>query len=190
VTGFFFVSGRLCLELVGTRLWRRSRRTELLDRPDSLARWAVEADVVDRLEDADSHGLARITGLREVVYELAADRVLPPELRPSPRGDVKAIDHLNDAAGLPLPRLRMTSTGTVSRAGRVDEVLGAVARDAIELLASPDAERMKECANPECTRLFVDLSRSFARRWCGMAECGNRHKAATYRQRRREEASG
>jgi predicted RNA-binding Zn ribbon-like protein len=47
---------------------------------------------------------------------------------------------------------------------------------------------MKECANDECTRLFVDLSRSGARRWCGMAECGNRHKAATYRQRKKEQS--
>jgi predicted RNA-binding Zn ribbon-like protein len=42
---------------------------------------------------------------------------------------------------------------------------------------------VRECLNEECTRLFVDLSRSANRRWCGMAECGNRHKVANYRKR-------
>lgn len=184
-----FVSGRLCLDLAGTRLWRRGRRQELLASPGHAARWAAEAHVVDQVERADSHGLTRLVGLREAVYELAADRVLPPELRPRAGQDVSATDRLNDTAALPPPRLRMDETGALSRSGGMDEVLGAVARDALELFGSADIERVKECGNPECTRLFVDLSRAFARRWCGMAECGNRYKAATYRQRKRERAT-
>ncbi|MGW2072678.1 CGNR zinc finger domain-containing protein [Streptomyces sp. NPDC001953] len=44
---------------------------------------------------------------------------------------------------------------------------------------------MKECANPDCTRLFVGLSHSGARRWCAMAECGNRQNAARHRERKK-----
>jgi predicted RNA-binding Zn ribbon-like protein len=95
---------------------------------------------------------------------------------------------VNEAARLPLPKHQLDASGRVLRTGGVDEVLGAVGRDAVDLVGSPQFSRMKECANDECTRLFVDLSRSGARRWCGMAECGNRHKAATYRQRKKEQS--
>jgi predicted RNA-binding Zn ribbon-like protein len=42
----------------------------------------------------------------------------------------------------------------------------------------------RECERPACTRLFVDRSRGGTRAWCGMAECGNRVKAADYRARK------
>lgn len=80
---------------------------------------------------------------------------------------------------------QMNAQGVLTRLGGIDEVLGAVARDTIDLLSSPQISRMKECAGSGCTRLFVDVSRSGARRWCGMAECGNKRKAADYRQRKR-----
>ncbi|MBF8191464.1 CGNR zinc finger domain-containing protein [Nonomuraea sp. K274] len=44
--------------------------------------------------------------------------------------------------------------------------------------------RVRECARPECTRIFVDRSRGGKRQWCGMEECGNRIKAANYRSRK------
>ncbi|RZQ61035.1 hypothetical protein EWH70_26610 [Amycolatopsis suaedae] len=95
------------------------------------------------------------------------------------------LARINDAARLPLPRVQVNRNLRLPRAGGVDEVLGYVARDAVELLGSSQLDRVKECSNPECTRLFVELSRSGARRWCGMAECGNKYKSASYRQRRK-----
>ncbi|WP_406457164.1 CGNR zinc finger domain-containing protein [Streptomyces sp. NBC_01622] len=178
---FVFVSGRLCLDLAGTMLWRRTRRTELLDSPEALALWIAQAAILDEAGEMTPHDLARVKTLREALYDLTLTITADgPDLS---REDELAL--VNDAARLPVPRVQLDCTGTLSRLGGVDEVLGYVARDAIELLGSPHAARVKECANPECTRLFVDLSRSAARRWCGMAECGNRHKAASYRERRK-----
>jgi len=37
--------------------------------------------------------------------------------------------------------------------------------------------RLRPCANPECSRFFVDRSRNNQARWCSMATCGNRMKA-------------
>jgi predicted RNA-binding Zn ribbon-like protein len=188
VTSFVFVSARLSLDLAGTVLWRRSRPTELLTSPRSLEAWITQASVVDRPERIDSDALDRVRALRESIYRLASARVLHNAADPRAAKDIGA---LNDAATLRPPRLVMDEEGAgLSRLGGPDEVLSAVARDAIELFASPDMARTKECANPECTRLFVDLSRTTARRWCGMAECGNKHKAATYRRRRREATTG
>lgn len=95
---------------------------------------------------------------------------------------------MNEAVRSPLPRYQLGEDGQLTRTGGVDEVLGAVARDTVGLLGGSDFARVRECLNEDCTRLFVDLSRSTNRRWCGMAECGNRHKVATYRKRRRQAA--
>ena len=182
VDEFVFVSGRLCLDLAGTRLWRRSLRTELLGSPGDLRRWIGAARLVDDPGVVDARALERVRRLREAAYTLVRNWPLGD----SPDSAVEeALAEVNEAARLPLPRHQLDATGRVLRTGGVDEVLGAVGRDAVDLVGSPQFSRMKECANDECTRLFVDLSRSGARRWCGMAECGNRHKAASYRQRKK-----
>jgi predicted RNA-binding Zn ribbon-like protein len=53
---------------------------------------------------------------------------------------------------------------------------------AAELVALLEAsgERVRPCANPECVLWFVDTSRPGTRRWCSMAACGNRDKAARH----------
>jgi hypothetical protein len=37
--------------------------------------------------------------------------------------------------------------------------------------------RLRPCANPECTKFLIDHSRPNTARWCSMSECGNRMKA-------------
>jgi predicted RNA-binding Zn ribbon-like protein len=61
--------------------------------------------------------------------------------------------------------------------------LSAVARDAIELIGGPQAGRVRECAAPDCAFLFVDTSRSGARRWCAASRCGNREHVRKHRSR-------
>jgi predicted RNA-binding Zn ribbon-like protein len=78
----------------------------------------------------------------------------------------------------------------VANAGRRTEAtpaqaLSSVARHAIEILSGPEVPLLKECANPECTRVYVDRSRGMRREWCGMDPCGNKMKAAAYRARKR-----
>ncbi|MGW4073016.1 CGNR zinc finger domain-containing protein [Streptomyces asiaticus] len=187
---FVFVSGRLCLDLAGTKLWRRGLRTELLTSPSDVSRWISQAELLDDPGPMDTRGLERVRRLREAVYTLV--RSWPPG-GPSDGGpwDAEfrdALAEVNDAARLPPPRHQLDASGRLTRTGGVDEVLGAVARDAVDLLSSAQFAKTKECANPDCTRLFVDVSRSGARRWCGMAECGNKHKAASYRKRKKQQA--
>ncbi|MEV5778259.1 CGNR zinc finger domain-containing protein [Streptomyces antimycoticus] len=180
---FVFVSGRLSLDLAGTLLWRRSRRIELLSRPDDLRRWIHQAGLLDAPGSLDARALQRVCRLREAVYVLV--RAWP--LAPAADDDLReALAEVNEASRLPLPRHQLDEAGQLTRTGGVDEVLGAVARDAVDLMGGADFTRVRECQNEECTRLFVDLSRSTNRRWCGMAECGNRHKVASYRKRRQQ----
>jgi predicted RNA-binding Zn ribbon-like protein len=37
---------------------------------------------------------------------------------------------------------------------------------------------VRKCEGTTCTLWFLDVSKAHARRWCSMAVCGNRAKAA------------
>jgi predicted RNA-binding Zn ribbon-like protein len=49
--------------------------------------------------------------------------------------------------------------------------------------ATPD--RIRRCAHPDCVLHFLDTSARGTRRWCSMAVCGNRAKAARHYARSR-----
>lgn len=53
-------------------------------------------------------------------------------------------------------------------------------------LLERDPSRLRRCANPECVLHFFDISKRGDRRWCSMAGCGNRAKAARHYARRRQ----
>jgi len=74
----------------------------------------------------------------------------------------------------------------VSDQGDLEACLAAIARAAVDALRPENLHRIKACEGTECTRLFVDSSRAANRRWCGMAGCGDRAKAAAYRARKRD----
>lgn len=175
-----FVSGRVSLDLAGTLKWRRSAHPEeLLPDGVAVADWIVEAGLLTGRLEVDEHGVAAIRQLREIVY--AATRAEPDRMI--------ARAELQQYADVPPVRSVLLDHG-IERQGELAAVLSTVARDAIELIGSTDIDRVHECGRPECTRLFVDGGRGKRRRWCGMAECGNRVKAAEYRRRRRAEQAG
>jgi len=53
----------------------------------------------------------------------------------------------------------------------------------LDLLGREPA-RIRRCASPDCVLHFYDTSRNGTRRWCSMAGCGNRAKAARHAARR------
>ena len=61
-------------------------------------------------------------------------------------------------------------------------VLAMIAADAAELLGTDLRERLRICPGPGCRGRFLDDSPAGRRRWCSMAVCGNRNKAAMHRQ--------
>jgi predicted RNA-binding Zn ribbon-like protein len=63
-------------------------------------------------------------------------------------------------------------------------VFAEVVRDAVGLIATGEARRLKVCGNPNCTWLFYDESRNVSRRWCDAATCGNLLKVRAHRARR------
>lgn len=173
VTTFAFVSGNAGLDFAGTLQHRRSGPIELLTAPEELARWVVAAGILSAEPPVAAEELAGAVELREAIYRLASGAGAP--------GDRELVNGVaaRSPAGVALVE------GVVVRTGEVRSALATVARASVELLGGPLAVQVRECGDETCTRLYVDTSRGGSRRWCGMAECGNRAKAAAFRARHR-----
>ncbi|MFB7919420.1 CGNR zinc finger domain-containing protein [Streptomyces sp. NPDC056061] len=162
-----FMCGDPALDFAPTLRERRSARFEMFASPDRLGAWYVESGIVDRA-----------TAVREAVHRLVTDR------RRGDTFDAEALEVLHGAARRPSAPPQLTVSGRWTEATQ-EEALSAVARQAVEFLSGPDVPLLKECGNPECTRVHIGRSRSVRRQWCGMESCGNRIKAAAYRARKK-----
>jgi predicted RNA-binding Zn ribbon-like protein len=58
-----------------------------------------------------------------------------------------------------------------------------------DLVCRNDLTFVRKCEGPTCTLWFVDVSKGHGRRWCSMAVCGNRAKAAAHRARVRRDST-
>ena len=176
---FPFRSGRLCLDFAATLGSRGQLNLERLQEPSDLERWLAKADL-GVPGPASRDDLAAAVRLREAIYGLVlldpgrrlpgAARVVNQMAAPAP-----LVPEIDDAGR----RSAWAPGGTVAQA------LSSVARDAIDLLSGPLIARVRSCAGPDCTILFIDSSRPGARRWCSMEACGNQAKSAGLRQQRR-----
>ncbi len=70
----------------------------------------------------------------------------------------------------------------------IDDALARLAEPLVTELTAGHPERIRVCASDTCQWVFYDASRTSRRRWCDMATCGNRAKAARHRARAREES--
>ena len=180
---FEFDYGRLCLALVGTLRERDGLRLELLRSPRDLARWCRRAGVLTTMPEApEPADLVLARSLREAVFSLISTCAAGRAPDPSTVSTINGFAQRSP----PTPHLTASADGVRWHATHpVRACLSAVARDAIELVAGDDLARVKSCASPTCSALFVDRSRPGSRRWCSMQRCGNRAKQSSRRRRQR-----
>jgi predicted RNA-binding Zn ribbon-like protein len=183
VREFDFVAGNVALDFVATVGERTSTAVERLPTTADLADWTVLAGLLDRPPRVTRADLAAARDLREALHELVV------ALTSGDRLPAAALARVNAAAARAPVTARLDDDG-VHRSGDVPAVLSEVARAFVHLAAGPDRTLIRWCADHACTRPFLDRSRGGRRRWCGMAGCGDRAKAAAYRERRRREAVG
>ncbi|MGO4301646.1 CGNR zinc finger domain-containing protein [Leifsonia sp. RAF41] len=175
---FEFVAGNLALDFVATVAERRTTAEERLPTAGDLAQWFVDAGVVDAPPAVDETAYRLALQLRESIWGLLttdADRPL----------DESAVADLNRQAASPVPVASLDADRRVTTEGDLPACLAAVARAAIDAFRPENARHLKWCEGTDCTRPFLDASRASNRRWCGMAGCGDRAKAAAYRARKR-----
>jgi predicted RNA-binding Zn ribbon-like protein len=197
------IGGALCLDFVNTSGWRGDPDSEdTLDDYEDLAAWASHAGA---LSDAEKDDLSRRSrseraeavavyrraiALRETLYRAFSALALG---RPVDSADLEAINAAVDEAYAHL-RLTPASQGFVwawnGNEHSLELPVWMIARSAADLLLSDRLDRVRQCAGEKCDWLFVDASRNASRRWCDMADCGNREKARRNYARRRDAAGG
>ena len=175
---FEFIADRPVLDLLSTIAERGTRDDEKLQSEQNLASWIEQSGIVDTAPPVTNQALERAKALREAMFRLVASLIE----HQTPSATDRAL--VNAAAEASPPLLRLDDDG-LHRYGDVDAVLALFARDCLDLFDSPDRAALRWCADPNCTRPFIDRSRGQRRRWCGMKGCGDRAKAAAYRRRRR-----
>lgn len=71
----------------------------------------------------------------------------------------------------------------------LDDALARLADPLVREIGAGRSDRVRICANDTCRWVFYDESRAGRRRWCDMASCGNRAKAARHRARVKAKAA-
>jgi predicted RNA-binding Zn ribbon-like protein len=164
-------AGRLCLDFIRT-LRYRGTPSETEELPDERA-WGAWIDQFGPFATPVRPESARdARSVREAVHELVTGA-----LRPSSR------QRLNRFAALPVPAPSLTPSGELrwQASDPASAMLALVARDALELVTSPEFARVRRCAGERCGALFLDTSRPGTRRWCSMGVCGNQAKKSAHR---------
>lgn len=183
---FWFDGGAVCLDFAHTGGEGAYEVFESLHEPADLGEWLAQPPLAVVLTVPASAGeLTSAKALRQAIWEAAHARAAR---HPLPSDAVATINRAAAAAPLQ-PKLAADGTTVEwSQPVHVTQALSSLAREMIELLSGPLAERIRECASDNCPLVFVDSSRPNARRWCAMERCGNRHKLRALRARRATDA--
>ena len=158
----------LALDLVNTR-WRAE---DLLVGPGGLAVWLHSNGLADRWP-ADPAALAALRQARDALVTVITD----PD-RSGPLNDVLARGRV---------RRSLVDGQPAEETELADPHWGPAwlaADNYLELLRRGPG-RIRRCAGHGCILHFFDTSKNGTRRWCSMAGCGNRTKAARHYERRR-----
>ncbi|MEV0175384.1 CGNR zinc finger domain-containing protein [Streptomyces sp. NPDC050803] len=189
-----FDAGRICLDLLAT-----THPMERLDSVEVLCAWITGSGLVPPgtvLTHADASWLVDFRELRGRVGQLVRGSLLAEARSRSsydpsygPSYDL-ALAGVNDTARAapPAPRAVRAQDGALVRElERPPEraaLLGAVARDTVELLTDPVARAgLRQCEGDNCPIVYLDTSRGRRRRWCSSEVCGNRERVARHRRR-------
>lgn len=174
-----FSGGALALDVANSVILRfdRDRSVDRFATKDQLAafpaaaeRFCAERALFGSIAPVEASNTAGFLRLREAIDRHFRAQVLG-------QADRETLADLLEAAAL---MLRSASSETALEA--------ATARSALQLVATPEPDRLKICGN--CGWLFLDRSKNRSRTWCDMAVCGNRIKANRhYRRVRKEDAA-
>jgi predicted RNA-binding Zn ribbon-like protein len=188
VSEFFWIGNHRGLDLFNTAASdNNGEPVELLDEFDALARWLDEAQLV-------TPGDLRTVPARQRPQLVRWTRRLRDAGRQVVDREVARAtgDQGLDAIVAEVP-VRLAHAG---ESGSETPVEAAAPHDRIRLalaLAVLDATRLdrsrvRRCGREGCALLFFDTSKNSTRRWCDMAVCGNRVKAAAHYERHRPDA--
>ena len=179
-----WLGNHVALDLVNTTHRVAGEPVDLLDDVDALVAWAIGAGLLgdDGASALQGREAARtldfVRRLRDALRAALGDGTLDPEgiaeLNEVVRRASGAL-HVDLSSGT--PAVSLTADGGPAAQLRLD-----IAAAAVDLFRH-DLARVHRCDDATCELMFLDTSKSGRRRWCDMATCGNRAKAAAHHAR-------
>ena len=191
---FAFVGERLWLDFVNTDGGSHSH--DSVGDFDRLVAWLETAIALDveRAQTMRRRAIQQPSGataalvdarrVRSALRSLAERGAVAPQVRLDALGEINRV--LGRSAGT--RRLELRADGTFARAfvpvgDAFAGLMIPIVESAADALILGELSRVRRCADPRCARVFYDGTKNGARRWCDMATCGNRAKAARHRAR-------
>jgi predicted RNA-binding Zn ribbon-like protein len=203
---FVFVGDRLWLDFVNTDDAGRLHTGHAGARVDALAdfetfvRWLEVAVPLDgewaaalrrRAQQQPAGATAVLADARRVRASLRALAERSGDPRAGLDVRAAAVAEINRILGRSAGtrRLETRAEGGFARAfapvgDAFASLLIPIVDSAADSLIAGELARVRRCADPRCARVFHDATKNGRRRWCDMAGCGNRAKAARHREKR------
>lgn len=193
---FPFVGERLWLDFVNTDDARRRGRADALLSFESFVGWLHDAATLDgeraaavrrRALQQPAGASASLVDARRVraALRLLADRGARQEnVRDGALSEINRV--LGRSAGT--RRVERRRDGSFARTfvpvgDAFAGLLIPVVESAADSFVLGELVRVRRCGGDDCALVFYDATRNGRRRWCDMATCGNRAKAARFRSR-------
>lgn len=195
---FAFIGERLWLDFVNSDT---ARTLDALRDFDTLMSWMEAASLVDgergqgmrrRAREQPSGAAAalvdarRVRGALRALAERGALSGGSEPVRAEALGEINRV--LGRSAGT--RRVERRSDGSFVRTfvpvgDAFAGLMIPIVESAADALILGELPRVRGCADARCGRVFYDSTKNGRRRWCDMATCGNRAKAARHRQKLR-----
>lgn len=174
MSSFVFIAGHPAIDFLNTEPVRDGGPVDLLASPEDLGRWLAEAKLGK--VDASAGDLRKAKELRADARRLLTKRG---------RKDLAILNAaLDRGRGSFQVEMKKGAFRTHFHPAAADPLF-LLASTIADFLTSEDVSLVKPCGGTNCVLLFYDTTKSHTRRWCSMAGCGNRMKAAEYYRRSR-----
>ena len=163
-----FRGGRLCLDFVNTANWINDVAVDnrLVDL-GAVRIWVTRKRLT---EAAQLNGdLNELLHFRDTMRRIINN---PDEVS---NEDLTIVNHARACVAAPM--LSVGGKLQIDPGPSLDWVLRIIADSTTELMLTTKKSRIKLCHGDRCGWLFLDESPNNRRRWCSMADCGNRAKA-------------
>jgi predicted RNA-binding Zn ribbon-like protein len=185
---FYWAGLGLAIDLANTVvIVRPGVNVDHLQSAAQLQHWLnLEKDLLGPAKEPEAPELMSVGELRDAIRSLLAAAA---QGEPLPRAAVDVVNRHSAAAEwhrqLELSDPADPRLAYLSRVPRADQILGAIADAAVQLLGGSERLRVRVCSAPSCGMFF--LEGRARQQWCSPS-CGNRARAARHYRRLRAAA--
>lgn len=161
---------------------------------ENLLGWAIVVNLIEvdkarkLLQKWEEYQLTEVSefrqNLRETVINLANGRTMKSF-------EIDSINKILKQTGS-YPKLQQTPEGFVKRfeidLSEPRKILVPIAESIVDLICYGNLSYLRKCESETCILYFYDTTKNHKRRWCSMAICGNRAKAAKFYQKKKAQS--